>query len=681
MLKSDVHPFPLPEELFHKLNQGCKFSKIDLADAYLQIELDDKSKDLVVINTHQGLYRYKRLPFGLSSAPAVFQKIVEKVIQGIPGTANYLDDIIVTGATEKEHLNNLQITLGKLKESGFRLRMDKCKFFQDTVEYLGHVIDSQGIHSHPAKIDAITNMPYPTNIAELRSFLGMVNYYDRFTPGLATKCAILNDLLHKESTWCWTAEHSQAVDAIKEALTSSTTLSHYNPTLPVSIACDASQVGIGAVLFHTLPGNVEKPIAYASRKLSKAEKNYAQIQKEALAIVYGIQKFRQYLLGRKFNLITDHKPLLTIFHPTKGIPETAASRLQRWAIILSAYDYVVQYKPTAKHGNADGLSRLPLDVTEQSEESEDADVVCAIEEQQLDCLPIQACDIQKATMQDPVISQVYSYTLNGWPALSKALPDKIKPFFNKRFELTVNNKCLLWGLRVVVPEKFHSDVLHLLHNGHPGMTKMKSLARLHVWWPGIDEKIETFVKTCTPCSQNARDPIKVPLHQWEIPAQPWQRIHLDFAGPFKNKMWLLVVDAFSKWPEIHSMESTTAEATIKHLRQIFATHGLPRQIVSDNGPQFVATSFQTFCESRGIQHIRTAPYSPRSNGEAERLVQTFKNAIEKRDPHTNAETQEAVTDFLAMYRSTPQSTTNQTPSEMLNNRRMRTILDLLHPCD
>ena len=146
-------------------------------------------------------------------------------------------------------------------------------------------------------------------------------------------------------------------------------------------------------------------------------------------------------------------------------------------------------------------------------------------------------------------------------------------------------------------------------------------------------------------------------------------------------MWLLVVDAYSKWPEIHSMESATAEATIKHLRQIFATHGLPRKIVSDNGPQFVVTSFQKFCESRGIQHIRTAPYTPRSNGEAERLVQTFKNTIEKKDPHTNAEIQEAVIDFLAMYRSTPQSTTYQTPSEMINNQRMRTILDLLLPCN
>ena len=182
-------------------------------------------------------------------------------------------------------------------------------------------------------------------------------------------------MLHKESIWCWTVEHSQAVDTIKEALTSSTTLSHYDPKLPLSIACDASQVGIGAVLFHTLPDNMEKPIAYASRKLRKAEKNYAQIQKEALAIVYGIQKFRQYLLGRKFNLITDHKPLLTIFHPARGIPETAASCLQRWAIILSAYDFVVQYKPTTKHGNADRLSRLPLNITEQDDQSDDADVV------------------------------------------------------------------------------------------------------------------------------------------------------------------------------------------------------------------------------------------------------------------------------------------------------------------
>ena len=204
--------------------------------------------------------------------------------------------------------------------------MDKCKFFQDTIKYLGHIINSQGIHSHPAKIHAITNMPYPYNIAELHSFLAMVNYYDRLTPGLATKCAVLNNLLQKVSTSYWIAEHSQAVDAIKEALTSSTMLSHYDPNLPLSIACDASQVGIGAILFHTLPEDVEKPIAYASRKLSKAEKLCTNPKRSTSHCLWHT-KILTVPTWRKFNLITDHMPLLMIFHPTKGIPETASSHL------------------------------------------------------------------------------------------------------------------------------------------------------------------------------------------------------------------------------------------------------------------------------------------------------------------------------------------------------------------
>ena len=182
-------------------------------------------------------------------------------------------------------------------------------------------------------------MPFPEDPKQLRSFLGMVNYYDKFLPGLATKCACLNNLLHKDKKWYWTEEHSKVVDAIKESLTSVDTLAQYDPTLPLTLACDASTVGVGAVISHTYPDGKEKPIAYASRKLTKAEKNYAQIQKEALGIVYGVQKFKQYLLGRKFKLHTDHKPLLSIFHPQRGIPEVAASRLQRWAITLSAYDY------------------------------------------------------------------------------------------------------------------------------------------------------------------------------------------------------------------------------------------------------------------------------------------------------------------------------------------------------
>ena len=679
VLKNDVYPLPLLEELFHKLNGGTKFTKLDLADAYLQIKLDESSKQLVVLNTHQGLYRYKRMPFGLSCAPAIFQRIIEQTVGDIPGVASYLDDIIVTGKTETDHLTNLQRTLERLKESGFRLRKSKCSFFQSSVVYLGHVIDTDGIRPLTNKVEAIRKMPLPEDPKQLRSFLGMVNYYDKFLPGLATKCACLNDLLHKDKKWYWTEEHSKAVDAIKESLTSADTLAHYDPTLPLTLACDASTVGVGAVILHTYPDGKEKPIAYASRKLTKAEKNYAQIQKEALGIVYGVQKFKQYLLGRKFKLHTDHKPLLSIFHPHRGIPEVAASRLQRWAITLSAYDYEVHYQPSAQHGNADALSRLPLDHDESVQRDEQEEIVCAIEEQQLDNLPLQGKDIKKATERDPVLSQAFNYTLHGWPDFETAVPKNVKPYFHRRTQLTLRNGCLFSGLRVVIPQKHRQKVLMLLHAGHPGTTRMKSLARLHAWWPGIDKDIEDYSKGCTSCATAGRDPTRVPLHQWELPLRPWQRVHIDYAGPFKGKMWLLLIDAFSKWPEIHEMKSTTAEATISKLKHIFAAQGLPERIVSDNGPQFAASEFQQFCNSRGIVHSTIAPYHPRSYGEVERLVATFKNSIEKANPSSNEQLQNSLINFLARYRATPHTVTGQTPSEMLNCRRIRTLLDLLHP--
>ena len=247
-------------------------------------------------------------------------------------------------------------------------------------------------------------MPEPK---ELRSFLGMVNYYDCFTPGLASKCACLNGLLHKDAKWKWTKKHSQAVRVIKLSLTSTESLSHYDPQLPVSLACDASSVGVGAVIFHTLPNGTEKVVAYASRMLSPAEKKHAQIQCEALSIVYGVKKFRQYLLGRKFCLLTDHKPLFSVFLPEKGIPKMISSRLQSWAIILSAYTYKLKHKPSEQYGNADGLSRLPLEFDKQwTEVTDSEDTMYLLEEQQLTELPIKIPDIRKATAQDPILSKV-----------------------------------------------------------------------------------------------------------------------------------------------------------------------------------------------------------------------------------------------------------------------------------
>ena len=280
--------------------------------AYQQLTLDDESSKCVTINTHRGLYRYTCLPFGVASAPALFQKLMDSVLQGIPYVGCYIDDIILKGVNDKDHLNTLSTVFQKLEGHGFRLKLAKCAFLQKSVDFLGHQIDAEGIHPLDSKVEAILHAPTPKNLQELRSFLGLLNYYGKFIPNLARLIQPLNNLLQRGQTWHWSVDCDQDFQEAKAVLSSSRVLVHYDTTLPLTLAADASAYGIGAVISHTLPDGSEKPVAYASRSLSSSEHNYAQVEKEALSLIFGIKKFHQYLYGRKFTLFTDHKPLLPV---------------------------------------------------------------------------------------------------------------------------------------------------------------------------------------------------------------------------------------------------------------------------------------------------------------------------------------------------------------------------------
>ena len=674
VLEVDQYPLPRPEDIFARLAGGKRFSTLDLSQAYHQLMLDEESRKLVTVNTHRGLFQYQRLPFGIASAPAVFQQVMDTILQDIPGTMCYLDDIIVTGSTEEEHLRNLRAVLERLRQHGIRLNQAKCEFMQSQVEYLGHKIDAEGIHATDSKLEAILQAPTPKNVHQLRSFLGLLNYYCRFIPNLASIIHPLNELLHKDHKWKWSKQCDESFRVAKEKLISPNLLVHFDPSLPVKVAGDASAYGVGAVISHVMPDNTERPIAFASHTLTSSERNYSQVEKEALALVFAVRKFHTYLYGRKFVLVTDHKPLTTILGPKKGIPVMAAARLQRWALILSAYSYEIEFRPTDCHANADGLSRLPLSTTLTDGDSSEPHVFNI---SQMESLPVTRTQLRQATRNDQVLSQVLQYMQKGWPVPIDA-KSPLYPFSTRKLELTVEEGCLLWGMRVIVPSKLRSRLLQELHRDHPGISRMKQVARSYIWWPGLDGQIEKLAKSCETCLAVKHKPPVAPLQPWNWPAQPWKRVHLDFAGPFQGSMFLVCVDAHSKWPEVHLMSSTTTTKTLEVLRNVFSAHGLPEQLVTDNGPQFVSDEFAAFVKLNGIKHIRIAPYHPASNGLAERFVQSLKQSL-KATVSSGLPLSHRVANFLLTYRTTPHATTGVAPCTLFLRRSIRTRFDLLRP--
>ena len=306
-------------------------------------------------------------------------------------------------------------------------------------------------------------------------------------------------------------------------LTSSSLLVHFDPKLKLILACDASAYGIGVVLAHKYPDGSERLIGYASRSLSKAEKNYSQIEKEGLACVFGVNKFHFYLLGHSFELITDYKPLITLFHQHKPTSCQASAHIRRWSLQLAAYEYTITFRGTKLHGNADTLSRLPLP-NAPAEVPMEPELVLLL--QHLDESPVTVNDIRKWTKRDPLLAQVLQFVEQGWP---HKFDSSLAPYSSRSTELSVLDGCILWGARVVIPPQGQQAVLQELHTAHPGMTRMKALAIMYVWWPGLDTDIEESVRLCDECQLNQSNPPLAPLNPWNWPTRPWARLHLDYA--------------------------------------------------------------------------------------------------------------------------------------------------------
>ncbi|XP_063358759.1 uncharacterized protein K02A2.6-like [Cydia amplana] len=684
----EQYPLPTANELFSKLCGGKQFSKLDLSMAYNQFMLDEPSQKITCINTHRGLYKYTRLVFGLSSAPAIFQRAMEGLLAGMDGVLCLLDDVLITGSDEKQHLERLHAVLKRLQSAGLTLQREKCVFFQNEVSYLGYVINKNGLKKSSDKVEAMVNAPKPKNVNELQSFLGLVNYYRNFVPEASTILSPLYDLLKKGIKWHWASEHDNAFETIKSVLASDQVLAHFNPNAKVILTVDASPTGLSAILSQIESDGTERPVSFASRSLNAAEKRYSQLQKEATSIVFGIRRYHQYLYGRSvpFVLRTDHKPLTSIFHPERGIPEVSANRLQRYAMFLSGYNYVIEYVRSADN-SADYLSRACLppprgggeDATRVNprDDWDRAAYICFVTDGNL---PISVNELRNETSKDIVLQQVIKYTVNGWP--HKINDNKIKPFFLCRTQLSIENGCVMRGHKVVIPERLRGKVLSELHTSHLGIVKTKAEARSRLWFPGIDETIEKMIGSCDVCIQLRPSPARVPLAHWDLPPTVFFRLHIDFLGPINNHTYLIVVDAYSKWVEVYDMGSSTSSISVIYkLCDFFSRFGLPAVIVSDNGASFCSHEFTAFCNLNGIQHMTSPAYHPASNGQAESMVKVIKKGI-KSSLLTGRNVRDSkvkLLQYLFNYRNSVHSTTGSSPTELVYGRKLKTRLDLLHP--
>ena len=661
------HPQPTIEDLLNDLNGARYFSKLDLTAAYHQLELDEQSRYITTFTTHKGLVQYKRLNFGTSSASEIFQSTIQSVFNGISGCRNISDDLIIFGKTQSEHDQTLRTVLQVAKERNLRFGFDKCEFDQRQLEFFGYVFSREGISPSPSKVRAIKQAPIPKNASEVRSFLGMLQYCGRFIPNLAKISAPLRLLTHKDVRWTWTSRQQNAFETLKDLLTTDTVMSYYDPLKQTELHVDASPYGLGAILTQTTPGHDDsKVIAYASRSLTDTESKYSQIEREALAIVFGIEHFHLYLYGHEFTLVTDHKPLELIYQNPRSRP---SARLERWCLRLQDYTFQVKYRPGPTNPS-DYLSRHPLPEYHSINKSTKpnlADQHVHFVAQNAVPVALSTEQLCKATKQDSTLQALIELLQNNtWHLLATK--------YSGNTNVDLAELKALRGNRLIIPKQLRTQVIQLAHEGHQGLVKTKKLLREKVWFPGIDNLAAKMIKDCLACQSVGQPAKPAPLNPLPIPLQAWDTVYVDFLGPLPSKdLLLVVIDGRTRFPEVEIVRTTNAKSTINCFNRIFATHGLPRTIVSDNGPPFQSEELRQYMISNGITHRKITPLWPQANAEAETFMKPLTKCLQTAAIE-NKDWKQELQKFLFIYRATPHCTTKIPPATALFGRNIRTKL-------
>ncbi|UYV66504.1 K02A2.6-like, partial [Cordylochernes scorpioides] len=524
-VERELHPLPVLEHELAQLNGAKIFSRLDANSGFWQIKLSEESQTLTTFITPFGRYQFKRLPFGISSAPEHFQKRMSAILRGVNGVICHMDDILIFAKRKEEHDETLREVLRRLKNSGITLNKEKCQFGVSNVTFLGHYIDEHGIKADEKKVKAIAEMKPPTDVHGVQRFMGMVNFLGRFVPNLAEITKPLNDLRKKDVSFIWGSPQKKAFEKVKDLLASDRVLASFDISKKTMVSADASSYGLGAVLKQEHEANEWRPVAFASRTLTKTEQGYAQIEKEALAITWACERFKDFVVGKPFLIETDHKPLDPIF-TTKDLNDLTP-RLQRYRMRMLQFSFHIFHTPGKDLITADALSRQPLPghLPEDEELQEEVKHFVRSIVLHQSTTDDRLAKIALNQKLEPTLQNVAFYSKNGWPAKCQLSPLE-RSFYDVRDEIGEENGLLMRGLRVIIPSNMRKDVLNRIHAGHQGITKCRARAKDHVWWPGIGQEIQDMVKTCEKCIEN--QPLKhEPLIPNDFPERPWQKVGMD----------------------------------------------------------------------------------------------------------------------------------------------------------
>lgn len=620
-IKREYFRLPLLDEMKIRLNGSRFFTKLDLNNAFYHLELAKESRDLTTFLTETGMYRFTRLMFGVNCAPEIFQREMCRLLEGVDNIIVYIDDILIFADSLEELRLSTAKVLKILRDNKLTLNVAKCEYERTHLKFLGHELDGDGFHVDEAKIKDIRKFRQPTTISELRSFLGLASFLSAYIKNFADITSPLW-AVSSAKTWVWGAEQAKAFDDVKERITNcTTTLGYFSENDRTILYTDASPNALGAVLVQQKENEPPRIISFASKALTPTERKYAQNQREALSAVWAVEHFAFFLLGRHFTLRTDAEGVAFILKRTREASKRVLTRADGWALRLSPYDYDVEYV-RGRDNIADPSSRLYV--------GEDAPFDDFRSPWEIACLEVNTVgfltehEVRDATAKDPELQGVMdSLETEQWPV-------ELKKYQSIASDLSVTNGILVKNGCAVIPTLLRERTLELAHDGHPMVAKQKSILRERVWWPGIANAAENWVKACRICATNGRPERPTPMRRIFAPQSVWETIALDFNGPYLKYggiSVLVIVDYRSRYVIAQPVKSTSFDHTKRVLEEVFEREGFPKQIRSDNGPPFNGEEYLSYCSQRDIQTVFSTPLFPQQNGLVENYMKLVNRAM------------------------------------------------------